>query len=131
MVGIHALNNQTTTRFYEDSSSVTPPGLVKICRLRRWNLFDIIFLVSGIVYSILSDYNLIRANSRERKDTVAEWLRRWIANPLLFERVSSNLTRVVPFEHNTIRHGAHLLVILNDYVRSIHTRTVNVLKIQI
>ena len=28
-------------------------------------------------------------------DTVAEWLRRWIANPLLFERVSSNLTTVV------------------------------------
>jgi hypothetical protein len=26
---------------------------------------------------------------------VAEWLRRWIANPLLFERVSSNLTVVV------------------------------------
>ena len=32
-------------------------------------------------------------------DTVAEWLRRWIANPLLFERVSSNLTGVdiLPF----------------------------------
>ena len=28
-------------------------------------------------------------------DSVAEWLRRWIANPLLFERVSSNLTTVV------------------------------------
>ena len=25
---------------------------------------------------------------------MAEWLRRWIANPLLFERVSSNLTSV-------------------------------------
>ena len=29
------------------------------------------------------------------QDNVAEWLRRWIANPLLFERVSSNLTGVV------------------------------------
>ena len=29
-------------------------------------------------------------------DNVAEWLRRWIANPLLIERVSSNLTVVVP-----------------------------------
>ena len=29
------------------------------------------------------------------QDIVAEWLRRWIANPLLFERVSSNLTDVV------------------------------------
>ena len=29
-----------------------------------------------------------------KHDTVAEWLRRWIANPLLFERVSSNLTGV-------------------------------------
>ena len=28
------------------------------------------------------------------KDIVAEWLRRWIANPLFFERVSSNLTDV-------------------------------------
>ena len=27
-------------------------------------------------------------------DTVAEWLRRWIANPLLFERESSNLSGV-------------------------------------
>ncbi|EJK70021.1 hypothetical protein THAOC_08659, partial [Thalassiosira oceanica] len=27
-----------------------------------------------------------------QQDIVAEWLRRWIANPLLFERVSSNLT---------------------------------------
>ena len=29
------------------------------------------------------------------QDIVAEWLRRWIANPLLFERVSSNLIDVV------------------------------------
>ena len=28
------------------------------------------------------------------KDSVAEWLRRWIANPLLFERESSNLSAV-------------------------------------
>ena len=28
------------------------------------------------------------------KDIVAEWLRRWIANPLFIERVSSNLTDV-------------------------------------
>ena len=28
------------------------------------------------------------------EDTVAEWLRRWIANPLLFERESSNLSSV-------------------------------------
>ena len=28
-------------------------------------------------------------------DSVAEWLRRWIANPLLFERASSNLATVV------------------------------------
>jgi hypothetical protein len=28
-------------------------------------------------------------------DIVAEWLRRWIANPLLFERESSNLSDVV------------------------------------
>ena len=27
-------------------------------------------------------------------DSVAEWLRRWIANPLLFERASSNLATV-------------------------------------
>jgi hypothetical protein len=27
-------------------------------------------------------------------DIVAEWLRRWIANPLLFERASSNLADV-------------------------------------
>jgi hypothetical protein len=32
---------------------------------------------------------------REQYDNVAEWLRRWIANPLLYERVSSNLTVVV------------------------------------
>jgi hypothetical protein len=31
------------------------------------------------------------------QDNVAEWLRRWIANPLLYERVSSNLTVVVFF----------------------------------
>ena len=30
-------------------------------------------------------------------DSVAEWLRRWIANPLLFERASSNLATVVIF----------------------------------
>ena len=29
-----------------------------------------------------------------RLDSVAEWLRRWIANPLLFERESSNLSDV-------------------------------------
>ena len=28
------------------------------------------------------------------EDSVAEWLRRWIANPLLFERVGSNPTTV-------------------------------------
>ena len=28
------------------------------------------------------------------QDSVAKWLRRWIANPLLFERVNSNLTTV-------------------------------------
>ena len=32
-------------------------------------------------------------------DNVAEWLRRWIANPLLFERESSNLSVVVFFFH--------------------------------
>jgi hypothetical protein len=31
------------------------------------------------------------------EDNVAEWLRRWIANPLLFERESSNLSVVVFF----------------------------------
>lgn len=31
----------------------------------------------------------------QNQDTVAVTLRRWIANPLLFERVSSNLTGVV------------------------------------
>jgi hypothetical protein len=35
---------------------------------------------------------------------VAEWLRRWIANPLLYERVSSNLTVVETFglQSNTV-----------------------------
>ena len=31
------------------------------------------------------------------QDIVAEWLRRWIANPLLIERESSNLSDVVNF----------------------------------
>ena len=31
------------------------------------------------------------------QDIVAEWLRRWIANPLLFERVCSNHTDVENF----------------------------------
>jgi hypothetical protein len=35
-----------------------------------------------------------RLEGRGTNDSVAEWLRRWIANPLLFERVSSNLTTV-------------------------------------
>ena len=35
--------------------------------------------------------------NRENRDIVAEWLRRWIANPLLIERVSSNLTDVDSF----------------------------------
>jgi hypothetical protein len=33
-------------------------------------------------------------NDTALRDDVAEWLRRWIANPLLIERVSSNLTVV-------------------------------------
>ena len=33
-------------------------------------------------------------NRTRKQDTVAEWLRRWIANPLLFERESSNLSGV-------------------------------------
>ena len=37
----------------------------------------------------------VMESSIEENDNVAEWLRRWIANPLLFERVSSNLTTVV------------------------------------
>ena len=32
-----------------------------------------------------------------KQDNVAEWLRRWIANPLLFERASSNLAVVDSF----------------------------------
>ena len=39
------------------------------------------------------------------KDSVAEWLRRWIANPLLFERASSNLATVDRF------YFAHFLLL--------------------
>jgi hypothetical protein len=37
----------------------------------------------------------LEACGRLDQDNVAEWLRRWIANPLLFERESSNLSVVV------------------------------------
>ena len=37
------------------------------------------------------------SNQHTGCDTVAEWLRRWIANPLLFERESSNLSGVAIF----------------------------------
>ena len=41
-------------------------------------------------------------------DDVAEWLRRWIANPLLYERVSSNLT-VVEFTFISQARSSKLL----------------------
>ena len=41
--------------------------------------------------------NMGGSNRRAGCDTVAEWLRRWIANPLLFERESSNLSGVAIF----------------------------------
>ena len=41
--------------------------------------------------------NMGGSNWRAGCDTVAEWLRRWIANPLLFERESSNLSGVAIF----------------------------------
>ena len=41
-----------------------------------------------------------RRHSVRHKDSVAEWLRRWIANPLLFERESSNLSAVDNFFHH-------------------------------
>lgn len=37
---------------------------------------------------------VIKLILRLMRDSVAEWLRRWIANPLLFERASSNLAVV-------------------------------------
>ena len=37
---------------------------------------------------------------QQHRDDVAEWLRRWIANPLGFARVSSNLTVVDLFLAN-------------------------------
>ena len=39
---------------------------------------------------ILKYKQVVRCNT----DILAEWLRRWIANPLLFERESSNLSDV-------------------------------------
>jgi hypothetical protein len=49
-------------------------------------------------------------------DNVAEWLRRWIANPLLFERVSSNLT-VVGFTFLPV-FVARLHFLVFDTIRS-------------
>jgi len=44
------------------------------------------------------------------QDIVAEWLRRWIANPLLFERASSNLADVDSFfAHVQTRTCTHLI----------------------
>jgi hypothetical protein len=52
----------------------------------------------GAVATHLTCNEKIRgSNPRAGCDTVAEWLRRWIANPLLFERESSNLSGVAIF----------------------------------
>ena len=49
----------------------------------------------GAVATHLTCNEKIRgSNPRAGWDSVAEWLRRWIANPLLFERASSNLATV-------------------------------------
>ena len=47
---------------------------------------------------------------RVKRDIVAEWLRRWIANPLLFERESSYLSDVG--HGGEIPYAKHLLTIL-------------------
>ena len=44
-------------------------------------------------------------------DIVAEWLRRWIANPLLFERVGSNPTIVVVFILWLISLRDHIIIL--------------------
>jgi hypothetical protein len=48
-------------------------------------------------YLIISLFFILLLYLIMYEDNVAEWLRRWIANPLLFERESSNLSVVVFF----------------------------------
>ena len=50
----------------------------------------------------------ILAQSSFESDEVAEWLRRWTANPLCLARVCSNLILVVHFlNNNNIYSGSH------------------------
>ena len=59
------------------------------------SIFAIFNRPYGAVATHLTCNEKIRgSNPRAGCDTVAEWLRRWIANPLLFERESSNLSGV-------------------------------------
>ena len=65
-------------------------------------------------------------------DSVAEWLRRWIANPLLFERKSSNLftvdffrlfTKTVPtVQGASIRKICYLIMMNNRGCSSVAER---------
>ena len=48
-------------------------------------------------------------------DIVAEWLRRWIANPLPIERESLNLSNADNFNHILLRPN-HTLVVTNYVV---------------
>ena len=48
----------------------------------------------AVVTHLTCNEKIRGSNPRAGSDSVAEWLRRWIANPLLFERENSNLSAV-------------------------------------
>ena len=50
------------------------------------------------------------------RDSVAEWLRRWIANPLLSERVGSNPTTVVTLLLKFEKHISAIMLTFINYL---------------
>ena len=65
--------------------------------IEKWeNIYYLTGSRQTVFFTKILKFLKLRPN---HEDTVAEWLRRWIANPLLFERESSNLSSVEFFEH--------------------------------
>ena len=60
----------------------------KVCMPQKWKSADVIErFLQNMVYFI---FKFLRWGSFDIKDEVAEWLRRWTANPMCSARVGSN-----------------------------------------